>query len=150
MTEGGFAFGPKGVPHTFTGAGPDPTRLLVGFAPMQFGGFLREVGQPAPARVLPPTLGVRLPILSSSRGSRSATASSSSALPDRRSGASAVEPRARQLSNQRGKKQQPEDSDQPGGPGRLAVLGALRQGLLLGSGTPIRPWTPPGSRCSGA
>jgi mannose-6-phosphate isomerase-like protein (cupin superfamily) len=54
MTAGGFAFGPKGVPHTFFGAGPDPTRLLVGFAPMQFEGFLREVGQPAPARVLPP------------------------------------------------------------------------------------------------
>ena len=51
---GGFAFGPKGVPHTFIGAGPEPARALVGFAPMQFEGFMREVGQPAPARVLPP------------------------------------------------------------------------------------------------
>ena len=56
LTKGGFAFGPKGVPHTFIGAGPGPTRMLVGFAPMQFEGFLREVGQPAPARVLPPPL----------------------------------------------------------------------------------------------
>jgi hypothetical protein len=30
------------------------THLLVGLAPMQFEGFLREVGQPATARVLPP------------------------------------------------------------------------------------------------
>jgi mannose-6-phosphate isomerase-like protein (cupin superfamily) len=50
----GFAFGPKGVPHTFIGAGPGPTRALVGLAPVQFEGFLREVGQPAPARMLPP------------------------------------------------------------------------------------------------
>jgi len=56
LTAGGFAFGPKGVPHTFFGAGPGPARPLVGFAPMQFEGFLREVGDPAPARVLPPPL----------------------------------------------------------------------------------------------
>jgi quercetin dioxygenase-like cupin family protein len=54
LAAGGFAFGPKGVPHTFIGAGPGPARALVGFAPMQFEGFLREVGQVAPARVLPP------------------------------------------------------------------------------------------------
>ena len=53
LTTGGFAFGPKGVPHTFIGVAP-ATRALVGFSPMQFEGFLREVGQPAPARVLPP------------------------------------------------------------------------------------------------
>ena len=53
LTTGGFAFGPKGVPHNFFGAAP-VTRALVGFSPMQFEGFLREVGQPAPARVLPP------------------------------------------------------------------------------------------------
>jgi len=52
LTTGGFAYGPKGVPHTFFGAAPE-TRALVGFSPMQFEGFLREVGQPAPARVLP-------------------------------------------------------------------------------------------------
>jgi len=56
LTTGGFAWGPKGVPHTFIGAGPGPTRALVGFAPMQFEGFLREVGQPAPVRALPPPL----------------------------------------------------------------------------------------------
>lgn len=56
LTAGGFAFGPKGVPHTFIGGGPNAARALVGFAPMQFEGFLREVGQPAPARVLPPPL----------------------------------------------------------------------------------------------
>jgi mannose-6-phosphate isomerase-like protein (cupin superfamily) len=55
LTPGGFGFGPKGVPHTFIGAGPGPARVLVGLAPMQFEGFLREVGQPATARVLPPS-----------------------------------------------------------------------------------------------
>ena len=54
LTTGGFAFGPKNVPHTFIGAGPEPARALVGFAPMQFEGFQREVGEPAPERVLPP------------------------------------------------------------------------------------------------
>lgn len=54
LTPGGFAFGPMGVPHAFIGAGPEPTRVLVGLAPVQFEGFLREVGQPASARVLPP------------------------------------------------------------------------------------------------
>ena len=55
LTAGSFAYGPKGVPHTFyveTGV----ARMLVGFAPMQFEGFQREVGQPAPERVLPPPL----------------------------------------------------------------------------------------------
>ena len=53
LTTGGFAFGPKGVPHTFY-AEAGGARALVGFAPMQFEGFMREVGHPAPARVLPP------------------------------------------------------------------------------------------------
>ena len=53
LTKGGFAFGPKGVPHTFLGVAPE-TRALVGFSPMQFEGFMREVGQPAPVRMLPP------------------------------------------------------------------------------------------------
>ena len=56
LTTGGFALGPEGVPHTWIGAGPGPTRFLAGFAPAQFEGFLREVGQPATARVLPPRL----------------------------------------------------------------------------------------------
>ena len=54
LAKGGFAFGPKGVPHTFIGAGPEPACVLVGLAPIQFEGFLREAGQPATARVLPP------------------------------------------------------------------------------------------------
>ena len=44
---------PKGVPHTFY-AEAGGARALVGFAPMQFEGFQREVGEPAPERVLPP------------------------------------------------------------------------------------------------
>jgi len=59
LTAGSFAFGPKGVPHTFY-AEPAGARALVGFAPMQFEGFLREVGEPAPERVLPPPVGLSL------------------------------------------------------------------------------------------
>jgi quercetin dioxygenase-like cupin family protein len=55
LKPGSFAFGPKGVPHTFYAEGTG-ARALVGFAPMQFEGFLREVGEPAPERVLPPPL----------------------------------------------------------------------------------------------
>ena len=55
LTAGSFAFGPKGVPHTFY-AEAGGARALVGFAPMQFEGFQREVGEPAPERVLPPPL----------------------------------------------------------------------------------------------
>ena len=53
LKAGSFGFGPKGVPHTFYAAAGG-ARALVGFAPMQFEGFQREVGQPAPERVLPP------------------------------------------------------------------------------------------------
>src|SRR5712691_6836754 len=55
LTAGSFAFGPKGVPHTFY-AEAGGARALVGFAPMQFEGFQREVGEPATERVLPPPL----------------------------------------------------------------------------------------------
>src|SRR5213075_3193530 len=55
MEVGSFAFGPKGVPHTFY-AGAGGAKALVGFAPMQFEGFQREVGEPAPERVLPPPM----------------------------------------------------------------------------------------------
>ena len=55
LTPGSFAFGPKGVPHTFY-AGADGAKALVGFAPMQFEGFQREVGEPASERVLPPPM----------------------------------------------------------------------------------------------
>jgi hypothetical protein len=43
------------VPHTFY-AEAGGARALVGFAPMQFEGFQRAVGEPAPERVLPPPL----------------------------------------------------------------------------------------------
>ena len=55
LTAGSFAFGPKGVPHTFY-AEAGGAKALVGLAPMQFEGFLREVGEPAPERILPPPL----------------------------------------------------------------------------------------------
>ena len=55
LQAGSFAFGPKGVPHTFY-AEAAGARALVGFQPMQFEGFLREVGEAAPERVLPPPL----------------------------------------------------------------------------------------------
>ena len=55
LKAGSFAFGPKGVPHTFY-AEAGGARVLVGFQPVQFEGFLREVGEPAPERVVPPAL----------------------------------------------------------------------------------------------
>ena len=53
LGAGSFAFGPRGVPHTFY-AEAGGAKALVGFAPMQFEGFQREVGEPAPERILPP------------------------------------------------------------------------------------------------
>jgi len=55
LPAGGFAFGPKGIPHTFI-AGPAGGKALVGFQPFLFEGFLREIGEPAVDRVLPPPL----------------------------------------------------------------------------------------------
>ena len=56
LPAGSFAFGPKGVPHTFFSEAPNGARTLIGFQPMQFEGFLREVGEPAPERVVPPPM----------------------------------------------------------------------------------------------
>ena len=56
LQAGSFAFGPKAVPHTFYADPPTGARALAGFAPMQFEGFLREVGEPAPERVVPPPM----------------------------------------------------------------------------------------------
>ena len=53
LMAGSFAFGPKGVPHTFYVESGE-AKFLVGFQPMQFEGFLREVGEPAPELVAPP------------------------------------------------------------------------------------------------
>ena len=55
LTAGSFAFGPKGVPHTFI-AESHGAKALVGFQPFLFEGFLHEVGEPATERVLPPPL----------------------------------------------------------------------------------------------
>jgi quercetin dioxygenase-like cupin family protein len=55
LTPGSFAFGPKGVPHTFIGE-TDGAKALIGFQPFHFEGFLREVGVPATELVLPPPL----------------------------------------------------------------------------------------------
>lgn len=56
LAPGSFAFGPKGVPHTFIADEPHGGRALVGFQPFLFEGFLREVGEPAVERLLPPPL----------------------------------------------------------------------------------------------
>jgi len=55
LAPGSFAFGPKGIPHTFI-AETDGAKVLIGFMPFQFEGFLHEVGEPAAERVLPPPL----------------------------------------------------------------------------------------------
>jgi quercetin dioxygenase-like cupin family protein len=55
LQAGAFAFGPKGVPHTFI-AETEGARALIGFQPFDFEGFLREVGEPATERELPPPL----------------------------------------------------------------------------------------------
>ena len=55
LPAGSFAFGPKGVPHTFI-AETNGAKALIGFQPFHFEGFLHEVGQPATERVLPPPL----------------------------------------------------------------------------------------------
>jgi hypothetical protein len=55
LPTGSFAFGPKGVPHTFI-AETDGAKALIGFQPFLFEGFLHEVGEPAAERVLPPPL----------------------------------------------------------------------------------------------
>jgi quercetin dioxygenase-like cupin family protein len=55
LPAGAFAFGPKGVPHTFIGE-TEGAKALIGFQPFQFEGFLREVGEPATERALPPRL----------------------------------------------------------------------------------------------
>jgi len=53
LTAGGFAFGPKGVPHTFFGGGAAGGKMLVG-AGAKFEGLLREIAEPASEHVLPP------------------------------------------------------------------------------------------------
>jgi mannose-6-phosphate isomerase-like protein (cupin superfamily) len=56
LSAGAFAFGPRGVPHTFFAEKPAGATALIGFQPMLFEGFVREVGEPAPERVVAPPL----------------------------------------------------------------------------------------------
>jgi len=53
LTAGSFAFGPRGVPHTFI-AETEVATVLIGFQPFHFESFMREAGEPATERVLPP------------------------------------------------------------------------------------------------
>ena len=53
LTAGGFAFGPKGVPHTFFG-GPNGGKMLIWAEGGKFEGLLREIAEPAPEHVVPP------------------------------------------------------------------------------------------------
>ncbi len=53
LTAGGFAFGPKGVPHTFFG-GSNGGKMLVWAGGGKFEGLLREIAEPAPEHVVPP------------------------------------------------------------------------------------------------
>src|SRR5256885_14409164 len=55
LPAGSFAFGPRGVPHTFM-AVTDRARALIGFQSLLVEGLLREGGEPAAEPVLPPTL----------------------------------------------------------------------------------------------
>jgi hypothetical protein len=55
LTPGSFAFGSRGVPHTFIGE-TDGAKVLIGLLPFHFEGFLRDVGEPAAERALPPPL----------------------------------------------------------------------------------------------
>lgn len=50
---GDFVLGPRGVPHTYE-VERGPARLLFLFAPAGFEGFIRESGEPATERTLPP------------------------------------------------------------------------------------------------
>jgi quercetin dioxygenase-like cupin family protein len=54
-TAGSFAFVPRGAPHTFI-AETEGATALIGFHPFQFEGFIREAGEHAAERVLPPPL----------------------------------------------------------------------------------------------
>ena len=50
---GDYAFGPRGVPHRFT-VGENGCRMLFILTPGGFEGLVREMGEPAQARTLPP------------------------------------------------------------------------------------------------
>lgn len=51
---GTYVFLPKGVPHAFRVSDAGPARLLQWTLPAGFDAFVEELGEPAPARVIPP------------------------------------------------------------------------------------------------
>jgi hypothetical protein len=51
---GSFVWLPRGIPHGYTVVGDEPVRTLVITIPSGFAQFVREVGDPAPTRTLPP------------------------------------------------------------------------------------------------
>jgi len=53
-TPGSFVFAPKGVEHGFAVASSSPLRVLIMTWPGTFADFVRELGDRAPARTLPP------------------------------------------------------------------------------------------------
>ena len=71
LRPGGFAFGPRDVPHGFRVEGQQPARILLLTNSSDFANFLFEASQPASAAILPepsmPDLG-RLTALSSKYG----------------------------------------------------------------------------------
>jgi quercetin dioxygenase-like cupin family protein len=50
---GDYAFGPRGIPHRYT-VGENGCRMLFILTPGGFEGLVREMGEPARARTLPP------------------------------------------------------------------------------------------------
>ena len=60
LPSGSFAYGPRGLPHTFIVSSPTPARFLLGAEPSGFEDFVRELGEPARALTVAPTT-VELP-----------------------------------------------------------------------------------------
>lgn len=57
VEPGGFAFGPRGVPHGWAVVSREPLRLLIALAPAGFEEFVRETSQPTDARNAPERFG---------------------------------------------------------------------------------------------
>jgi quercetin dioxygenase-like cupin family protein len=53
-TAGSFVWLPRGIAHGFAVVGDQDARILAMVLPSGFDGFVREVGDPAPERVMPP------------------------------------------------------------------------------------------------
>ena len=54
LAPGQFAFGPKGVPHTYRVTSAEPARMIVTSSNGSFASFVQAYGEPAPRRELPP------------------------------------------------------------------------------------------------